>query len=118
MTTGSRASRAEWQKRIERWVDSGLSAEQFASELGLNLGTLRYWKYQLGKSAARQDSAPLKPKPKSVGFVEVKSAVASTTSSAGASSAFELKMGERVLRIPPAFDSEALSRLLAVLERA
>jgi len=43
--------RAEWQKRIERWRDSGLSAEQFAAELGINAGTLKYWKYRLGKEA-------------------------------------------------------------------
>ena len=37
METRRHASRAEWQKRIERWRDSGPSAEQFAVELGINL---------------------------------------------------------------------------------
>jgi len=40
MEARERTSRAEWQKRIERWSDSGLSAEQFAAELGINAGTL------------------------------------------------------------------------------
>jgi hypothetical protein len=36
-----RASRDEWAKRVERWRDSGLRAEQFAAELGINAGTLK-----------------------------------------------------------------------------
>jgi hypothetical protein len=31
----SRASRAEWAKRVERWKDSGLSAKEFAAETGV-----------------------------------------------------------------------------------
>lgn len=115
MTTRSRTSRAEWQKRVERWKDSGLSAEQFASELGLNVGTLRYWKYVLGKRGGgetAQGAASSKP---SV-FVEVAPTAVSVVPSAPAS-VFELEIGNRRLRIPAAFESEALSRLLAVLER-
>lgn len=52
METRGRTSRAEWQKRIERWNDSGLSAEQFAAEMGINAGTLRHWKYFLAKPAS------------------------------------------------------------------
>jgi hypothetical protein len=29
-------------ERVERWRDSGLSAEQLASELGINAGTLKF----------------------------------------------------------------------------
>jgi hypothetical protein len=47
-----RASREEWAKRVKRWRESGLSAEQYASELGINAGTLKFWKYQLGRPAA------------------------------------------------------------------
>jgi|SRR5450432_1279361 len=32
-TQGQRTSSGKWQKRIERWRDSGLTAEQFAAEL-------------------------------------------------------------------------------------
>jgi hypothetical protein len=32
-----RASAEEWQKRVERWRESGLSADQFAAELGINV---------------------------------------------------------------------------------
>ena len=51
-------SRAEWQKRIERWNDSGLSAGQFAAELGINAGTLRHWKHFLGKQQALYSGSP------------------------------------------------------------
>ncbi len=35
-----RETRDEWQKRVERWKDSGLTAEVFAAETGINAGTL------------------------------------------------------------------------------
>jgi hypothetical protein len=56
---GKRTGREEWRKRIERWSDSGRSAEQFAAELGINAGTLKYWKYRLGKEST--DSAAAEP---------------------------------------------------------
>jgi hypothetical protein len=39
----SRTSAEEWQKRIEQWRESGLTAAQFATELGINAGTLKFW---------------------------------------------------------------------------
>jgi hypothetical protein len=51
-TKRPRVSRAEWAKRVERWKDSGLSAEEFSSELGINARTLIYWKYTLSREAA------------------------------------------------------------------
>ena len=108
----TRAGRAEWQKRIERWKDSGLSAEQFASELGIKPSTLRYWKYALAKRA-RGPSAKAVTESRG-SFVEVSpAAVASMTSGA-----FELELGNgRRLSIPARFDADALGRLLGVLER-
>ncbi len=38
-----RTNREEWKKRVERWQESGLTAEQYASELGINAGTLKFW---------------------------------------------------------------------------
>lgn len=112
METRSRVGRAEWQKRIERWKDSGLSAEQFAAELGINAGTLRYWKYSFDK-ASRSPAAPetARAPAKAADFVEVRPAVVPAA-------AFELELGsERKLRIPAHFEVAALERLLAVLER-
>jgi hypothetical protein len=112
MEARGRASRAEWQKRIERWKDSGLSAEQFAAELGVNAGTLRHWKYFLGKRASGATVATRAPAA-AADLVEVPPAVVVASSTSG----FELELGaERRLRIPAQFDADALKRLLAVLE--
>jgi transposase-like protein len=115
METRGRTDRAEWQKRIERWRDSGLSADQFAAELGINAGTLRYWKYHLGKEARGVSASARKPeRVKASDLVEMPAPVAAVAGPA----VFELELGaERKLRIPPQFDAAALERLLAVLER-
>ena len=108
-----RVSREEWAKRVERWQDSGLTAKEFAVELGVNPRTLVYWKWQLsrGKSstvspsrATEVETWPSKPLP----LVEV------TPMARPASYELELSRGLR-LTIPSTFDEAALRRLLAVL---
>ena len=118
MDKRERTSRAEWQKRIERWNDSGLSAEQFAAELGINAGTLRHWKYFLGKQGRRSVSERA-PMASASALVEVRASGVATAavSPSPSPSPFELELGAgRKLRIPPQFDAAALERLLAVLE--
>jgi transposase-like protein len=112
MESRERVGRAEWQKRIERWKDSGLSADQFAAELGINAGTLRYWKYTLEKESRVAVAPKSAPSPaRAADLVEVRPAVISAA-------AFELELDTgRKLRIPAQFDADALERLLAVLER-
>ena len=110
-----RVSRDEWAKRVERWKDSGLTAKEFASELGVNPRSLVFWKWQLGKGAAKT----LKGSP-------APSSSRSTTTlplvelpSAPPTSHFELELaGGRRLTIPSAFDADALRRLISVLEEA
>ena len=109
-------SREEWAKRVERWKDSGLTAKEFASELGIKPGTLQQWKYQFdgerrgtrsptgrGKSARR--SSPL-----STGFAKLPTEVVSGPS------VFELSVGQYQVKVPTSFDAEALKRLLQALE--
>lgn len=108
-----RASRDEWAKRVERWKDSGLTAEQFASEIGINANTLKFWRYKVGKGpvattaptqARKSASTPLP-------LVEI-------GSPAGRESHFEVELaGGRRVCIPARFDAQALERLLAVLEQ-
>lgn len=50
----SRTSRMEWAKRVERWKDSGLSAKEYAAELGVKPTTLSYWSWKL-----RSETAPV-----------------------------------------------------------
>jgi transposase len=110
-----RASRAEWVKRVERWQESGLSAEQFASELGIRARTLTYWKWLLGKEARGPASvrATRKRKPPAEGatasFIEVRA------DAGDGRFALELRGGRRI-HVPASFDADALRRLVAVLE--
>ena len=107
---GKRTSRAEWQKRVARWQDSGLSADEFAAEIGVNAGTLRQWKYTLNRMA--RGSARRKPMVDVASFVEVQNAPAASAST------FQLELGgDRRLHIPANFDAVALGRLLPLLER-
>jgi transposase-like protein len=111
----ARVSRAEWAKRVERWRDSGLSAAEFATEIGVNPRTLTYWKWLLRQEArpkrpSREAATASRPAPAASAFVEVRSTPGNA--------AFELALGDgRRLQIPTSFDSDALARLLAVLER-
>jgi hypothetical protein len=95
---------------VERWRDSGLSADQFAAELGINAGTLKFWKYKLGLPVGEKRR---KEKPKPLPLVELR------TAPVAQASAFELEVraGRRV-HVPAGFDADALKRLLAVLESA
>jgi hypothetical protein len=111
-----RSSREEWRKRVERWKDSGLTAEQYASELGINAKTLQFWKYKLGRP---QPPGGRRPTPSgrerletALPLVEVRP----TFPIGGAVFQLELGGGKR-LHIPATFEAEPLERLLAVLAR-
>ena len=109
-----RASREEWQKRVARWRESGLSAEQYASELGINAGTLKFWKYKLGQPAAKPKRATVRDEKQGneLPLVEVRAAVTAPTTH------FELELrGGRRLRVPGTFEDAALKRLVCLLEQ-
>src|SRR5436190_11544866 len=95
-----RASAAEWRKRVQRWDESGLSAEQFAAETGIGAPTLRVWRSKLrraGEAGEKEEEAARA----SAAFVEVHAT--------GTDSRFELELGNgRRLRVPEGFDSKAL----------
>lgn len=93
---------------MQRWVDSGLTAREYAAETGLNENTLAHWKWRLGTQAPR--AAPR------AGFVEV---VAGTAAPEAAATCFELVLPQGlVLRVPPRFDAAGLRRLLTALQEA
>ncbi len=114
-----RVSREEWAKRVQRWRDSGLTASEFARELGINASTLTYWSCELRKTengadgervakrAAKTRSQVSKPH---TSMIQVQ---ATGVSDGG----FVLELsGGRRLRIPRDFDDATLRRLVAVLE--
>lgn len=106
-----RANRDEWQKRVDRWKDSGLTAKEFAAETGINAGTLAFWRYKLKRPAPEHRRRRSSAMSILSSIVEVRPAVAT------AESRFEIEFGNgRRLRVPAAFDASALKTLLAVLE--
>ena len=110
----TRSSRTEWLKRVARWQDSGLSADEFAAEIGVNAGTLRQWKYTLNRE--QRECVGRKASIAAASFVEVQSAQSAPGVTA---SMFQLELGrERRLHIGSDFDAAALERLLSLLERA
>ena len=111
-----RATRETWVNRVERWKDSGLSAREFASELGISEPALKWWKWKL---AAEASGAPMQKgkrrrvvetaKP-TVTFVEVPRPASRRPS-------IEIVLPSRVrVRLRDEFDASVLERVLGVLE--
>lgn len=95
-------SRGVWAKLVRQWRESGLSAEAFAAPRGLKSKTLQWWAWNLG-SAEQEAARPIE-------VVEIVHAAA-------ASEQFEVYLENgRCVRVPSAFDSNDLARLLSVLE--
>jgi hypothetical protein len=110
-----RASRAEWAKRVERWEDSGLTADQYAAELGINPRTLTYWKYILRRDRSRVAPGPTSKRrapaaPSTVSFVEVTPPAKPTELVLEAPGGYRLVLPERV-------STEQLARVLRALEQ-
>lgn len=126
-----RTTRATWEKRIERWKDSGLSAAEYSRELGISSRTLKWWCWKLSsdakpaptlpklrrarrarvatKSDAKQSVAPLT-------FVEVATPLQPPTASAATPIEIVLRSGVQ-LRVTIGFDAPTLARVLDVVER-
>lgn len=114
-----RATREIWTKRVERWKDSGLSAPQFAAELGVNPRTLMFWKWQLDREARGAVSPKRASGPKRrstrVNFVEVAAPTVAPTQE----TRIEIAIGDRaVIRVPIGFDEATLEGVMRVIERA
>jgi hypothetical protein len=111
---GRRANRDEWQRRVQRWTDSGLTAKQFATETGINAGTLQFWKYKLARP-----SEPLRPGRKRVPEPAVSSLVEVRPVSVVRDDRIEIELNNgRRLRVPPRFDADAVKALVFALEAA
>jgi hypothetical protein len=107
-----RSNRDEWQKRVDRWRESGLTAKEFAAEMGLNAGTLQFWKYKLKK---RRDGSAERRRE---GAAQMASSLVEIRPvGAGADARFEIELGNgRRVRVPAAFEPAALKTLLAVAD--
>ncbi len=106
-----RDTREVWAKRVERWVDSGLTAKEYAAETGLNANTLAHWRWKLG-GAVKEARRPARPT-----FLEIVRPTEAAPTEAGPLERLEvvLRSGLRVL-VPPRFDGDAVRRLVDALE--
>lgn len=111
-----RASRETWAKRVERWRASGLTALEFAAELGINARSLRWWKWELGRKAAKkalpraQKKRAIAPAVSPLTFVEM-------SAPSRNAEPFEVLLPSGVsVRVPASFDASTLERLISVLE--
>lgn len=115
----ARASRAEWIKRVERWKDSGLSAKQFAAEIGVSAQGLTLWRWKLRQSDNRGRSSSvvrgdvsepqMDASPKFLQLVAAPDAVSSAIP-------FEVVLPRGLtLRVPTGFDEPTLLRLVELL---
>ena len=114
----AKASRAEWVKRVERWQDSGLTAKEFAAELAVSPNSLTFWKWKLRRERTEQDRAGSKTMKPMVKTAEPKflQLVATQGEVGGAAAPLEVVIrGDIVVRVPPGFDDQMLTRVLRAL---
>lgn len=99
--------REAWRKRVGRWRDSGLTAQQFASEIGVSVHSLRTWSSRLRREGGRKAPVPRgRAWPK---FIEVRGAARTVSTSM-----LELVVSDTVVRVPVGFDEATLRRVLVV----
>jgi len=121
----AREKREVWAKRVERLADSGLTAKEFAAEIGVNVNTLSGWRWRLSNGGAARRPARSVP-----AFLEVVAGLGAgggsaaslvakplTATSADVAEPLELILrgGHRV-HVPVHFDAAALRRLVDALE--
>ncbi len=90
-----RRTRNEWRDLVDEWQTSGLSRRDFARRAGVNANTLAWWRWKLGASTPA--------------FLEVVVAAPEPPP------AFELFIGDIVVRVPLGFDGYELRRLVDAL---
>jgi len=112
----ARVGRDEWQKRVQRWKDSGLTAKEFAAETAINAGTLQFWRYKLKHDVRPATRAKRKSPANEIlaSLVEVRAPAVPAVDQR-----FEIELGNgRRVRVGGIFDGDALRALIAVLEAA
>lgn len=113
-----------WSKRVARWKESGLTAKEFAADMGIKAKTLQQWSYRLKKLERDKQTEKQSAEP-SIHFVElteqtVQEADNKRTDPVPARIELEplevvLKDGIRV-RVPAHFDTDVLRRVVVAIE--
>jgi len=117
MKTSNSISRAERVAQVRAWTASGLSAAEFAPQVGVAPSTLAWWRWKLrreraGRSGRRQARGKAKA---ALAFVEI---TPEPAAAAGPGVPLELQLADVTLRIPEGFEERTLARLLQVLRSA
>jgi transposase-like protein len=115
MKTSTSISRAERLAQVRAWTASGLSAAQFAPQVGASPSTLAWWRWKLRREGAlRSRSRRHRGRAKTpLAFVEI--APEATAEGPRAGAVLELQVADVVLRIPEGFEERTLARVLQVL---
>jgi len=98
-------------------MDSGLTAQEFAAEIGVKANTLAHWKWVL-TAEMRNDARAVSAVPAGTGFVEVVVPVTREKAPPERSSAEPLEVvlpGGLVVRVPVHFDAASLRRVVDAL---
>jgi len=117
----AREGRDVWAKRVERWCDSGLTAREYAAEIGVNANTLQNWRWKLSQlrspSAARPQRRRQNSEKTSERLPVIEVIGTQPAEAPKGSRDYEVVLRNQVMvRVPPSFDESSLGRLLGLLE--
>ena len=114
-----RVSREGWAKRVERWGESGLTAAEYAAEIGVKPHTLSWWKWRLaslgqGRTVVQRKQRASRNSVKAatvspLTFVEMRVPTPAESLEVVLPTSFRIC-------VRPDFDAATLTRLLDVLE--
>ena len=108
------SNRDKWRERVQRWKDGGLTAQQFATEMGLNYHTLLYWSSRLKRDGAGTNNTTERvtlPE-----FIEVTETI-TREKSVLAKSGLELLVSDVLIKVPVGVDEQTLRRVLSVIRQ-
>jgi hypothetical protein len=100
---------------VQRWRESGLSAKEYATEIGVNANSLQHWGWRLGSNGEEREASEGErreaPEQERLEFVEV----VNRRAAAGAEPLEVVLKSGATVRVPRNFDEDSLRRLLTVL---
>jgi transposase-like protein len=99
------SKQARWLDLVRRWQQSELSAREFCQRHQLSEPSFYSWRRVLReRGLIKQSASPVKP-----AFVKLSLTTEAT-------SAVEVVLGQRLVRVRPGFDADMLRQLVRLLE--